>query len=113
MTIHLKNTPSSAELLCFLEKVLPSEYSSKLFGLGKKSIIVQKSTFLGVQITVGKNEISLMGSAPTFGGGMLSGLAMTELAIVILPIFWLTGASPAKFRKLEKEVAILIKEKYN
>ncbi len=113
MTIKVTNAPSYADLLRFLENELPSGYTSKLFGLGDKSIIVQKSTFLGVQLTVRENEISIIASAPSYVGGLLSGLAMTELAVVILPIFWLTGASPSGFRKLEKEVAILLKEKYN
>ncbi|MCE7055593.1 hypothetical protein LZF95_12970 [Algoriphagus sp. AGSA1] len=52
MTIKVTNAPSNADLLRFLENELPSGYTSKLFGLGDKSIIVQKSTFLGVQLTV-------------------------------------------------------------
>ncbi|SFT50939.1 hypothetical protein SAMN04489724_1066 [Algoriphagus locisalis] len=113
MTIKVTNPPSNAELLSFLKSELPTDYTSKLFGLGHKSIIVQKSTFLGVQISNRENEISIIASPPSYGGGLLSGLAMTELAIVILPIFWFTGASPSRFRKLEKEVAGLIKDKYN
>ncbi|GGZ17135.1 hypothetical protein GCM10007049_06910 [Echinicola pacifica] len=113
MTIKVTNAPTNTELLSFLQSELPSNYKSKLFGLGDKSIIVQKPTFLGVQLTVRENEISILASPPSYGGGLLSGLAMTELAIVILPIFWLTGASPSRFRKLEKEVASLLKENYN
>ena len=63
MTIKVKHTPSYAELLDFLQSKLPSNYKSKLFGLGDKSIIVQKSIFLGVQLTIKENEIAIMGSA--------------------------------------------------
>lgn len=113
MEIKVKNTPSNGELLEMLQKEFPSSYTFKLFGLGKKTIMMRKSTFLGVQITIRENQISVIASPPSFWAGIFSGLAMTELGVLILPIALLSGVSPRKFRKLEKEVGLFVKERYS
>lgn len=113
MITKVKSTPTNEELIAFLRKELPSDYSVREFGLGKKSILIKKSTFIGAQITIRENEISVDASAPSLAGGMWSSLAMTELAVVIIPVFWIAGATQTKFRDFEKEMASLINEKYN
>jgi hypothetical protein len=113
MIVNVKSTPTNEELMALLKNKLPSEYSVKEFGLGKKTILIKKSTFIGAQITVRENEISIDASAPSVAGGMWSTLAMTELAIVIVPVFWIAGAFPSKMKKFEREVANFIFEQYN
>ncbi|MDQ3394599.1 MAG: hypothetical protein M3512_10885 [Bacteroidota bacterium] len=113
MVIKVKKAPSNEELVETLKREFSNDYSYKLFGLGKKSIIVRKSAFLGAQVSVQENEISIQGSPPSFGTGFLATLAMTEAAIVVFPLFLFTGASPSKFRKLEKEIASFLKNKYD
>jgi hypothetical protein len=113
MIVSVKRTPTNEDLIALLRQKLPSEYSVKEFGLGKKTVLIKKSTFIGAQITVRENEISIDASAPSVAGGMWSTLAMTELAIVIVPVFWIAGAFPSKMKKFEKEVANFINERYN
>lgn len=113
MIVSVKRTPTNEDLIALLRQKLPSEYSVKEFGLGKKTVLIKKSTFIGAQITVRENEISIDASAPSVAGGMWSTLAMTELAIVIVPVFWIAGATPSKSRKFEKEIATFINERCN
>ena len=109
MVIKVNSSPSNQELLAALERNFPKAYSYKEFGLGKKSVLVRKSAFLGAQITVKENEITIQGSPPSFGSGVLATLAMTEAAIFVAPLFLFTGATPSKFRKLEMEIASFLK----
>lgn len=113
MVIKVKSTPTNEELMNLLRQELPSGYSVREFGLGKKSIMVKMSTFIGAQITIRENEITVDASAPSVAGGMLSSLAMTELAIVIVPLSWFSGAFPSKFRNFEKEMANFVHKRYN
>lgn len=100
-----------------LAEVLKNEFSSqhqyKLFGLGDKSLMVRESTFVGVQISLNQDSITVQGAPPTLAGGIFSGLVTTELAVVILPVFMLFGATPLKFKKLEREIAAFLHKKYN
>jgi hypothetical protein len=113
MIIKVKNTPTNEELIALLRKEIPSEYSVREFGLGKKTVMIKKSAFIGAQITVRKNEIAVDESTPSVAGGILSSLAMIELASLIIFIFASGGATRAKFRDFEKEMASLINERYN
>lgn len=112
MIVKVKSIPTNEELIALLRKELPSDYSVREFGLGKKTVMIKKSTFIGAQITIRENEISIDASAPSVAGGMWSSLAMTELAIVIVPVFWIAGATPSISRKFEQDLAALIKERY-
>lgn len=79
MIIKVKSTPTNEELISVLREKLPGEYNVREFGLGKKTVMIKKSTLVGVQITVRGNEISVHESRPSIAGGILSSLAMIEL----------------------------------
>lgn len=113
MIIKVKTTPTNEELITLLRKELPSYYSVQEFGLGKKTVMIKKSAFIGAQITVRKNEIAVDESTPSVAGGILSSLAMIELASLIIFIFSSAGATRTKFQAFEREMASLINEKYN
>lgn len=114
MIIKVKSTPTNDELIALLRKELPSNYSVREFGLGKKTVMIKRSTFIGAQITVKKNEIVVDASTPSVDGGILSSLAMIELETsLIIFIFGSADATRAKFRDFEKEMASLINERYN
>lgn len=95
--------------MVLLRQELPGEYRVKEFGLGKKSIMIKQSTFIGAQITVRENEILVDECPPSFAGTLLSSLLMVDFGGLIRFIF---GAVPSQFHKLEKEVASLIKKQY-
>lgn len=113
MLIKVKNTPTNEALIALLRKELPSDYTVREFGLGKKTIMIKKSAFIGVQITIRKNEIAVDESTPSLAGGILSSLAMIELASLIVFIIASGGATRSKFQAFEREMASLINEKYN
>ncbi len=113
MIIKVKNTPTNDELIALLQKELPSDYSVREFGLGKKTVMIKKSAFIGAQITVRKNEIAVDESTPSVAGGTLSSLAMIELASLIVFIFASGSATRSKMQNFEREMASLINEKYN
>ena len=52
MVIKVNSSPSNEELIAALERNFSMAYSYKEFGLGKKSVLVRKSAFLGAQISV-------------------------------------------------------------
>lgn len=69
-------TPSSIEMKEILKHRFP-DYSCKLFGLGaEKSIIVQKSTFVGVQISINESNINIEGTFPSVVTSMFSYLLL-------------------------------------
>ncbi len=113
MVIKLNKSPSNEELVETLEREFSKKYSYRLFGLWKKSIIVRKSAFLGVQVSVEESEITIQGSPPSFGAGFLAFLTMTVAGIVTFPIFVLSVASLSKFKKLEYDIASFLKNKYD
>lgn len=113
MIIKVKSTPTNEELMSVLRQKLSGEYSVREFGLGKKTVMIKRSTMVGVQITVRQNEISVHESSPSVAGGILSSLAMIEWAGLLIHVFGIVGAVPAKSQSFEKEVARLIHENYN
>ncbi|UII20549.1 hypothetical protein [Fulvivirga ligni] len=115
MRIELsKNLPSIKELAETLKMRFSDQYTIKTFGLGKKSILVGKSTLVGAEISVNENEISLTSSPPTIFGGILMTLGMTELAIFLLPFFFKQGLSGnSGYRELEKEIGTFLTQKFN
>ena len=113
MIIKVKTTPTNEELITLLRKELPSHYSVREYGLGKKTVMIRKSAFIGAQITVRKNEIAVDESTPSVAGGILSSLVMIELASLIVFIFASDGATWSKLQNFEKEMASFLKEQYN
>jgi hypothetical protein len=102
-----KPLPSVQELVEILNQHFSGHYSSKLFGLGKdKTIMVRQSSFVAAQITIRNNEITVQG-APS---SILAVIGMTELAFVF--IFFLGWVLRSPWKKLEKEVAVFLHEKY-
>ena len=96
-------SPSLNELIQELKNEFPDRYTFKLFGLGsQKSILVRKSAWVGVQITVHGNEIIIDGSFPN----IISSSLMTLLTqSTIAPV--------QKWEELEKKISVFLKKKYN
>lgn len=112
--IASKTLPSAQELVEVLKHELSSHYSYKLFGLGKKSIIVGKSSLIGAQISIREKEITIQATPPTVIGGMLASISSTELAVFLLPLFF--GKSvllPSQRSEIEKEIGLFLKQKYS
>ncbi len=99
----LKRTPSTQEMAAILQQEF-SDYSCKLFGLGlEKSIIVQKSTFVGVQISKSENYITIVGSHPTIIAWLFSILLLDDFT----PFFG------SERRKLKEEIGVFLRHHYN
>lgn len=111
--IKVKAPPTNADLIEVLNREFSGKYSFKLYGLGNKSVMARKSALLGAQITVWENEIRVEGAPPSFGSGFLGSLMMTELAVVLFPLFMFAGATLSKFKALEKEIAVFLRRIYN
>ncbi len=107
-----KLLPSSNELVGILNWEFSDRYTFDLFGLGaEKSIIVQKSTFIGVQISKRSNEISIEGVSPStisrvilFADSLFFGLMGWAVQDLLFGVEW---------KKLEKEIGFFLKKKYN
>ena len=108
-----KNLPSAAELITILKQEFSERYSYKLFGLGKdKTILVGESTFIGAQISIGENEMTIQGATPSLPAAyFVSFLGITEFAFLLLAFLGLS--SDSKMRTLEKNIAIFLKAKFN
>lgn len=103
-----KTLPSTTELAEILQQDFAGRFSCKLYGLGKdKTIVVNESTFVGAQISISNNEITIQGMpAP-----IIPLISMTELAAVL--IFFLGWFFRKPWVKLEKEIAVYLHHKYN
>lgn len=100
--------PTLSELAEILKQELAGHYSYKLFGLGQKSLLVGRSRFIGAQITINDQEISIQTSSPSLFIGMLLSLAY-PLPILLIPLYLLEGCGPGD---LEKEIGLFLKHKY-
>jgi hypothetical protein len=114
MRIITSQTPPPIwELAKILKQEFAGHYSYKLFGLGKKSLIVGRSRFVGAQITINGHEISIQATPPSPFAGMLLSLGYTPLGIVLIPLFLLDGCPlPFGVGDLEKEIGLFLKHKY-
>lgn len=103
-----KTPPSSEELLSILNTEM-NDGSAKLFGLGpNKTILFKKSTFVGAQITRRGQELFIEGIFPSVLSTALSGLLMLGCMFYFLEsIFY------SRWLKLEKEIGLLLNEKYH
>ena len=89
MTISTtKPLPASKELVEILKKDFSETHDYKLFGLGKKSIIVGQSTLVGAQISVFENDIMIQSTIPNELGGLFSFMGLTELGVFLLPFIF-------------------------
>jgi len=95
--------PDLSELLQELKKEFSDEYTCKIFGIGSlKSILVRKSAWIAVQITIHGNEIHIDGSFPN----LITSSFMTLLSqSTIAPV--------RKWEKVDKKIAYFLKRKYN
>lgn len=108
-----KPLPSPAELVEILKREYAPHYSYKLFGLGKKSIIVGKSTLVGAQISIRENQITIQATAPSLVGGIVSAFSSMELAVFLLPVFFRKGLPMLlQSNEFEKKIALFINHKY-
>jgi hypothetical protein len=103
MISALKAPSSNAALTSVLREAFPG-YTYKIFGFQKnESILIAKSHFVGVQISKRENDIIIQGTAPT------------AFAAILVFLFSLAGFASytTEFKKLEKEVASLLHQKFN
>ena len=105
----LKTSPSTEELVGILKREFSNLYSYNLFGLDcERSIMVGKSTFVGAQVSIKGNEVTVHGVPPSATTTFLSALD-----------FFVTGGLfmglpfQAKREKFEKEVGGFLQRKFN
>lgn len=103
----VQKSPTTPELMDVLKHQFSDEYSYTQFGLGsEKSIIVRKSPFVGVQVSVMGDEVTVTGIMPSLTGN-----------VFLFIDFLLSGMATLLFgsstKKLEKELALFLKEKYS
>ena len=109
-----KQLPSTEELIKILKLRFSNPYSIKTFGLGKNNILIGKSTLVGAEVCVNKNEVSINYSPPSVFGGFLLSLGLAELGILLFPFLFKEGFSHnSSYRKLEKEIGTFLKQKLN
>ncbi len=113
--IAAKKIPPTEEFIEDLKHEFSDRYAYKSFGAGSnKSIIIHKSTFIGVEISVNKNEIFIEAAPPTMEGAFFT---------AFLQFFSGLGMSITKFAspfyksspwiKLENEVGAYLQHKFN
>ena len=102
-----KKLPPVQNLVKILQNEFSDKYKFSLFGLGdEKSIIAKKSTFVGAQIVISKNQIDVDGISPS----VLSSFFSMVLQ-VFMNLFILFSVMP--FSKVEKDIASFLNQKYN
>jgi hypothetical protein len=106
-----RKIPGPRELSQILKKELSSEYSYKIFGFGSgRSVIVQKSSLVGAQVTVRKDEIDVSGIFPS----ILTSFFFTLLGYIsnYRSPPYTRSAWRTSWRNLENELADYLKCKY-
>ena len=106
-----KPLPSIKALTTLLKTRFSNQYTVRNYGLGQQSIIVGKSTLVGAQISVDKNEISIDWTPPTAIGSLLMFLGITEFAVIFLPFLLKESAAyPPHSVALQKEIGTFLKK---
>lgn len=96
--------PSNRQLRDILSREFSGTYTYSMFGVRyDDSIIVGKSSFVGVQISKTNHEFMIQATPPTVIGGITSFL----LSICGMGYF------PSELKKLEQEVAAFLRRKFN
>jgi hypothetical protein len=105
--IEVKKAPSCEEILRNLKREFSNTYAYDLFGLGsEKSIIVRKSPFVGVQISKRGNGFSIQAMMP---------LSVTNWFLSLFLSLYASGAMvmwTSPYKKLENEIALFLKNRY-
>ena len=107
--LKLKTSPSTEELVGILKREFSNLYSYNLFGLDcERSIMVEKSTFIGAQVYIKGNEITIHGISPTATTTFLSALDFLVTGGFILGLPF-----QSKREKFEKEIGSFLQQKFN
>jgi len=89
-----------------LQKEFSGRYSFKIFSRrNERSIIVRKSTFVGAQISKSENEITIEFVQPS--------IPAVVFAFLLIFVGLYAPLSPFAGKKLEKEMALFLYQKYN
>ncbi|WP_254562291.1 hypothetical protein [Dyadobacter diqingensis] len=98
--------PSTEDIAQTLEQDFSSKYSYRFFGIGKsKSVIVQKSEFVGAQISKSGNQITVHAQSPN--------LLLSFLDPFLTGMNVLGSIFNSPLKKLEADLVIFLKNKYS
>lgn len=109
--MKIKITPNSIsypEVQEKLQKKFP-EYSFQM--RGKQFLIAKKSSTVGTNIVIRKNDLNVVGNFPTVGGSLIFVFSLFLLGILI-PIIVYFAAFHSKMKKLETEIGTFLKAEY-
>jgi len=100
--------PDNGELLELLGNEFSTNYTYELFGLGgQKSILVGKSAFVGAQISMRENEITIQATPPSIvTGNFLFFFSLIGVDTILGLLF------RSQLRKVEMEVAGFLKSRF-
>lgn len=103
----VQKSPSTQDLVEILKREFSDKYTYTLFGLdSKKSVIVRKPTFVGAQVYIKEIEVTVTGLQPSVTGNLFMFIDFLMFDTAIMSLFF--GSS---CKKLEKEVAVFLKQK--
>lgn len=106
MEVEIKVSPSHEGLTGNLKQEFSKEYSYGLFGLGsEKSVFVRKSAFVGAQITKKENGLAIQSCFPLTVINWFFSLVLSLYASGAM-LMWTSS-----YKKLEKEIALFLKER--
>ena len=114
-TLTSKPIPSGTELAEVLRKEFPPTYTCKLTGLGSdKNLLIRKSAMVGVEISIRGNELMVERVHPkgVFFVFLLA-LGLGETILLLAETFYgVLHLTASPWKKLEREVALVLKRKY-
>jgi hypothetical protein len=102
-----KRPPSPQQLVEKLKSDFSSSYRYTVFGSGnKETVIVAKSSFVGVQISNYEHEFRIQAITPMFALALIP--MMIQWSIDIFQVF-----SPSAYIQFEKQVGNFLQKSYN
>ncbi|MFT4602844.1 MAG: hypothetical protein ACI857_003031 [Arenicella sp.] len=100
MKFTISKKPSIDELKASISQKFP-DYELKM--MGKKQLIVKKSSTCSVTVMVRSSSVLVAGNFPSMGGRLLFTFSMLLLGILI-PLIVYFATFHKKFKAMEKEV---------
>jgi hypothetical protein len=108
MRIEIKRPlPSNEQLIDLLKQRFSDGYSYRLFGLGnKKTVLIKKSPFVGAQVSIRENEVTVLGTPPSMlTGNFLFLLSWIGVDVILGLLF------RSQLKSIEFEVTRFLKDK--
>ncbi|PLW98653.1 MAG: hypothetical protein C0594_18120 [Marinilabiliales bacterium] len=109
--MNIKISPDSIDYNILKQKLEEKFSNYKLKERSKNFLVLRKNNTCGTNVLLKKKKVIVAGNFPTTGGQIIFMLSILILGFII-PLIIYFVAFHGKMKKMEKEIAVFIKEEF-